>query len=202
MNRRTLLYFSLGLILIIVVMAIWSVRGGRNDAQPPLAGAAIGGPFSLVDQHGKPFTDKDLRGHYALVYFGYSYCPDVCPTDLARLMQGLRIFEKQDAARAAHVLPVFFTVDPERDTPQVVGQFVSAFHPRLIGLTGSTAAVQQAMQSYRIYAKRQGPPGAKDYLVDHSANAYLFDEQGRPMVLFTSTDTPQAIAATLDQWVK
>src|SRR3546814_1174164 len=107
----------------------------QATAAPPLAGATIGGPFSLVDQDGRPVTQDALKGRYALVYFGYTYCPDVCPVDLARLMQGLRAFEAKDAARAARVQPVFITIDPARDTVPVVKQFVNAFHPRLMGLT-------------------------------------------------------------------
>lgn len=203
MNRRIVLLVVLALALVAAAALVLGPRANREaDEPPPLAGATIGGPFALVDQNGKPFSDKDLKGHYPLIYFGYSFCPDVCPTDLARLMQGLKLFEAKDAARAAKVLPVFITVDPARDTPQAVKQFVSAFHPRLVGLTGSQQAVDQAMKSYRIYARRAGPEGAQDYLMDHSANGYLFDTGGQPMVLFAQTDTPQNIADALDRWVK
>lgn len=208
MTKRTLLpiillFVTLAVLLVAAVIVLGPRGTSRTAGEaPPLAGATIGGPFNLVDQNGRPFTDRDLKGRFALVYFGYSYCPDVCPTDLARMMNGLKLFEKKDPARAARVQPVFFTVDPERDTPDAVKQFVSAFHPRLVGLTGSPAAVAQAMKSYRIYAKKAGPAGTKDYLVDHSANGYLFDTEGRPMLLFAASDTPDVIAAQLDQWVK
>ncbi len=205
MNRRLVLLGALAFVLLLAVAVLLLpglVSNTADQEQPPLTGATIGGPFSLIDQNGKPFTDRDLKGRYALIYFGYSFCPDVCPTDLARLMNGLKKFEAKDATRAAKVLPVFITVDPERDTPSAVKQFVSAFHPRLVGLTGSRAAIDQAMSSYRIYAKKNGPEGASDYLVDHSANGYLFDTEGRPMILFAQTDTPDNIAATLDRWVK
>lgn len=202
MNRRFLLLAALALALVIAVVLVLAPPKAENDTPPPLAGATIGGPFNLVDQNGRPFGDRDLKGHYVLMYFGYSFCPDVCPTDLARLMQGLKLFEAKDAARAAKVQPVFITIDPARDTPAVVKQFASAFHPRLIGLTGSQQAVDQAMKSYRIYARKSGPDGTQDYLMDHSANGYLFDTEGRPMMLFAQSDTPQAIADELDRWVK
>lgn len=208
MTKRTLfpiaLLFAVLAVLLVAAVIVLGPGAGRPPAgeEPPLAGATIGGPFSLIDQNGKPFTSQNLSGRYALIYFGYTFCPDVCPTDVQRMMQGLKQFEKKDPARGAKVQPVFITVDPERDTPEAVKQFVSAFHPRLIGLTGSPAAVEQAMKAYRIYAKKAGPEGSKDYLVDHSANGYLFDTEGRPMLLFASTDTPEAIAAQLNQWVK
>lgn len=203
MNRRILVAVTIALALAVVGAFLWKDRPGSGEAAaPPLAGAEIGGPFKLVDQDGRPFTDQNLKGRYALVYFGYSYCPDVCPMDLARMMNGLKTFEAKDPARAAKVLPVFVTVDPARDTPPVVKQFVAAFHPRLVGLTGSEEAVGAAMKAYRVYAKKTGPEGAEDYLVDHSANGFLFDPEGRPMLLFARTDTPAGIAAELDRWVK
>lgn len=204
MNRRIILIALLAVIMAAALALVLAPRGSSDPQTgvPPLAGATIGGPFALVDQDGKPFTDQNLKGSYALIYFGYSYCPDVCPTDLARLMQGLKAFEKKDAARAAKVQPVFITVDPARDTPSVVKQFVNAFHPRLVGLTGSQEAVDAALKAYRVYAKKAGPADASDYLMDHSANGYLFDTKGQPMVLFTQADTPDDIAAQLDRWVK
>lgn len=202
MNRRFVLLAALLLALLVAGTLVLWPRGTADAESPPLAGATIGGPFNLVDQNGQPYGDRNLKGRYALVYFGYSYCPDVCPTDLARMMQGLKLFEASDADRAAKVQPVFITIDPARDTPPVVKQFVSAFHPRLIGLTGDQAAVDQALKSYRIYARKTGPEDTGDYLMDHSANGYLFDTEGQPMVLFAQSDTPQAIAAALDRWVK
>src|SRR6185369_14158786 len=103
--------------------------------EAPLKGARIGGPFALVDQNGRTVRDSDFAGRYRLVYFGYSYCPDVCPTDLQSIGQAMRQFEKSDPGRAAEVQPIFITVDPERDTPPVLKAYVAAFHPRLIGLT-------------------------------------------------------------------
>jgi protein SCO1 len=185
---------------LAVLAGQWRQQAAQGD--PPLAGAAIGGPFKLVDQDGRPFTDARLKGRYALVYFGYSFCPDACPTDLAMLAQGLRRFEQQDPARAAKVLPVFITVDPERDTPAQVKSFVAAFHPRMIGLTGSRPAIDQALKAYRVFSQRQGPAGAKDYLMDHSRAAYLFGPDGKPMLLFAATDTPDSVARDLDRWVE
>lgn len=202
MNRRFILLALLAAILVAGAVLVLAPGSKQATEAPPLAGATIGGPFSLVDQDGRPVTQDALKGRYALVYFGYTYCPDVCPVDLARLMQGLRAFEAKDAARAARVQPVFITIDPARDTVPVVKQFVNAFHPRLMGLTGNQEAVDGALKSYRVYARKVGPEEATDYLMDHSANGYLFDPDGKPMLLFTQVDKPDDIAALLDRWVK
>ena len=104
---------------------------------PPLEGARIGGPFTLTDQNGRKVSDTSFPGKYKLIYFGYTFCPDVCPVDLQLIGRGLAAFEKSDPARAAKVQPIFITTDPERDTPPVLKEYVAAFHPRLIGLTGT-----------------------------------------------------------------
>lgn len=173
--------------------------GAQEAAKPPLEGSAIGGSFSLVDQNGHAVTDADLKGEYALIYFGYTYCPDVCPTDMARIGQGLKQFEAKDPKRAAKVQPVFVTIDPERDTQAVVGEFVANFHPRFIGLTGSPEAIAEALKAYRVFATREGE--GPDYLMNHSANAYLFSPEGKPMLLIGSDQDAASIAADLDRWV-
>jgi protein SCO1/2 len=186
-------------ILIAFFALLVASCGAQETAQPPLAGAAIGGPFRLVNQQGRAVTDADLKGKYTLIYFGYTYCPDVCPTDMARIGQGLKQFEEKDAQRGAKVQPVFVTIDPQRDTQAVVGEFVANFHPRFIGLTGSPDAIAETLKAYRVYATREGE--GPDYLMNHSANAYLFDPQGQPMVLIGSDQDAASIAADLDRWV-
>ena len=125
---------------------------------PPLKGATMGGPFTLTDQNGRRVSDRDFAGKYRLVYFGYTFCPDVCPVDLQVIGAGLRRFEASDPARAARVQPIFITVDPARDTPAVLRQYVAAFHPRLIGLTGSAEeiAARRARLSHQLRARRRG----------------------------------------------
>jgi protein SCO1/2 len=181
-----------------------------KSAEPPLAGASIGGPFSLVDQDGARFTERDLAGKYAIVYFGYTYCPDVCPVDLQKLMRGLAAFAKADPAAAALVQPVFISVDPARDTPAVLKTFVASFGPRLIGLTGSDAQVAAAAKAYAA-SYRKVPGSQPDaYLMAHSQIAYLMGPKGEPIALLPIDDpattedeaSPAAIAATLAQWVR
>jgi protein SCO1/2 len=122
------------------LLPLAACHNAPSAGEPPLAGAAIGGPFTLVDKDGKTVRWSDFDGHYRIVYFGYTFCPDACPTDMAVAMRGLDLCQKPPAAGRS-IRALFITIDPARDTPQVVGQFAAAFSPRLIGLTGTPAQV-------------------------------------------------------------
>ena len=175
---------------------------GPATSPPPLAGARIGGPFTLTDQDGKTVRDTDFAGKYRLVYFGYTYCPDVCPTDLQKVGQALRTLDKTDPALSAKLVPIFITVDPERDKPDVIKQFISNFHPRMIGLTGSPEAIASTAKEYGIqYSKQPAGPGG-GYLVDHVAITYLMGPKGDPIAFFSRDMTPDAIVAELKRWVR
>jgi protein SCO1/2 len=139
----------------------------------------IGGPFALIDHTGKPRTDEDFRGTLLLIYFGYSYCPDVCPTDLQQI--GLAIDQLGSAGGA--VQPLFITLDPERDTAAHLAEYVPLFHPRLIGLTGSAEQIRRIALAYKVYYTKY-PPGSADYVVDHSAFIYLVDANGKYIGFF------------------
>ncbi|HYZ49058.1 MAG TPA: SCO family protein [Sphingomonas sp.] len=182
-----------------LALAACSQAGG--NAEPPLAGARIGGPFALVNQDGKPVTDRDYAGRYRLMYFGYTYCPDVCPVDLQNLMAGYRLLEKSDPAVAAKVAPIFVSVDPERDTAPVLKQYVSAFHPKLAGLTGTPTQIATVTKEYAIVYSKEQRPGATDYLMNHSRVAYLFGPKGEPIALIPQEGTPEQIAAEMKRWV-
>lgn len=191
------------LALLIGIMALLPACDKTGSAgNPPLAGAAIGGPFTLIDQDGKTVSDRDFAGRYRLIYFGYTYCPDVCPVDLQKLMQGLKTFEKSDPALAAKVQPIFVSVDPARDTPAVLKQYVAAFHPRLIGLTGKPDAIADMAKRYGIYFQREKNEGASGYLVDHSSQATLFGPDGKPIALMPQDQGADAVAAELVKWVR
>lgn len=170
--------------------------------EPPLAGARIGGPFTLTDQNGRRVSDTAFAGRYRLVYFGYTFCPDVCPVDMQTLGRGLTLFEKQHPAEGAKVQPIFITVDPERDTPAVLKPWVAAFHPRLIGLTGTPAEIAAVAKEYAVYYRKVETPGASGYLMDHARQAALFDPQGKPLALIPQDQTPEAAAAELAKWVR
>ena len=142
--------------------------------------AKIGGPFTLTDQDGRRVSDTAFAGKYRLIYFGYTFCPDVCPTDVQTLMQGYRHLEKSDADLAAKIVPIFITVDPARDTPEVLKAYMGNFDPSFLALIpGSDDALAQVAKEYKIiYKKVEGKtPGS--YTMDHSAGSYLYDPQGR-----------------------
>ena len=172
-----------------------------GGAQAPLAGAKIGGPFTLTDQNGRSVSDSAFAGKYRIVYFGYTYCPDVCPVDVQNLAAGLKQLEKSDPALGAKVVPIFITVDPERDTPAVLKQFVSAFHPRHVGLTGSNDAIAKTAKEFAIFYQKQKPSGAGGYLVDHSRQAYLMGPKGEPIALLSADKSGDVVAEELKRWV-
>jgi protein SCO1/2 len=168
----------------------------------PLAGAAIGGPFTLIDQDGKTVHDTDFAGRYRLIYFGYTFCPDACPTDLQALMQGFRQLEKEAPAKAAKLQPIFISVDPTRDTPAAVKTFVAAFHPHLIGLTGSEEAIKKVATEYGAYYSVPPPDKRGDgYLFDHSRTSTLYGPKGEPIALIPQDGTPDEIASELAKWI-
>ncbi len=187
-------------VAALLLSACGTQPGPRQD--PPLAGARIGGPFALTDQNGKAVTDRDFAGKYRIVYFGYTYCPDVCPVDVQVIGAGLKAFEAQDKARADRVVPMFVTIDPERDTPPVVKEFVANFHPRMVGLTGGVDAIKAAAKAYGIYFAKRAPTAEGGYLVDHSRQVYLMDPEGKPMALLPAEKGPQELAAELAKWVQ
>lgn len=189
--------------LLLVASPLLLTACGQQAETPPLAGANIGGPFTLTDQDGHKVSDSDFAGKYRLIYFGYTFCPDVCPVDVQILMKGYRKLEAEKPALAARIQPIFITVDPARDTPAALKQFVTAFHPKLIGLTGSEAEIAKVAKQFAIYYKKQPPaPGAAGYLVDHSRQAMLFDPQGKPLALITQDKDADTVVADIERWAK
>jgi protein SCO1/2 len=187
--------------LLILLLTLAACQP-QPAAQAPLAGARIGGAWTLTDGNGRRVSDRDLAGRYALVYFGYTFCPDVCPTDFAAIAGGLKQVEKSDPTLAAKLVPVFITVDPARDTPAVVKTFAAAFHPRAIGLTGSEAEIAAVTKLYGVAFSRGEPSPGGGYLVDHSRVAYLMGPDGKPIALLGQDAGPAAVAATIKQWVE
>ncbi len=171
--------------------------------QPPLAGAAIGGHFVLTDQNGKKYDSALLAGRYPIFYFGYTFCPDICPVDMAVLGQALKALEAKDPAKAAKVQPIFVTVDPERDTPAVLKQYVAAFSPRLIGLTGTPPEIARVAKDYAFfYQKAPAPAGSSGYLMNHSREALLFGPDSKPIALLPVDADKDQVVAGLEQWMK
>jgi protein SCO1/2 len=192
---------NLRLLPISLLLAL-AACSNATPADPPLAGAKIGGPFQLIDQDGKAITDKAFAGKYRIMYFGYTYCPDVCPTTAQTIGAAMRLLDKSDPAVSARVVPVFVTVDPDRDTPAVVKQFVSAFYPRFVGLTGSPAAIDKVRTEFGVFASKGKATPNGGYLVEHSNAAYLMDGDGRPLALLPTEQGAQATADEIKRWVK
>jgi len=185
----------------LLVAAPMVASCGQPAETPPLAGATIGGPFTLTNQDGAKVSDTDFAGKYRLVYFGYTYCPDICPLDVQHLMQGFKQLEASDAALAAKIQPIFITIDPARDDAKALKAFVSAFHPRLIGLTGSETQIAEVAKRFSIYYQKQpAPAGATGYLMDHSRQAMLFDPAGKPLALISQDAKPDVIEGELKRW--
>jgi protein SCO1/2 len=189
------------MLLISLLLAAPLASCGRSE-EPPLAGAAIGGPFTLVDQDGRTISDRDFAGRYRIVYFGYTHCPDICPTDLATISQALSSFEKSDPKRAARVQPIFVTVDPERDTPAVMKEYLRPFHPRLLGLGGSPAQVADVEKKFAIYSRKGDVQPGGGYAMDHSRQIVLQGPKGEPLALLADDQGAKAMAAELAQWVR
>ncbi|XAP79562.1 SCO family protein [Citromicrobium bathyomarinum] len=169
---------------------------------PPLEGADIGGDFTLTGEDGKPVSWGDFDGQYRTIYFGYTFCPDVCPVDVQRAMAGLKRFEASDPERAAKVQPLFVSVDPARDTPEVLTEFTDAFHPRLIGMTGSKEQLDKLTKDYAAYYSIGEPNEAGGYLVDHTSITYLFGPDGKPIAILPTDAGPEAVAQELVKWVR
>lgn len=170
--------------------------------RPELFDPPIGGPFTLVDVDERPVTEADFAGRYMLVYFGYTYCPDVCPTELFEMTQALETFEAEAPAQAARVTPVFITVDPARDTPQALSDYMAHFHPRFVALTGPEPAIAAAADAYQASYGRVAIDEGRDYLMDHTSYVYLMGPDGRYMTHFTAADDTADKAKRLAELVE
>ncbi len=186
---------SARLLLIVAACLAVAAAGLWIVMTPSRPGVAlVGGPFALQTAEGKTITDSDLKGHPFLVYFGYTHCPDVCPTTLAQLSDMLRRLPDKP------VRVLFVTVDPERDTPAVMGDYVSSFDARIVGLSGSPAAVAEMEKTYRVYA-RKAPTKNGDYAMDHSSVVYLMDAKGGFVEAFNLERSPDEAARELSQYL-
>ena len=182
------------LVLAAGTLLFVAYRDGPKGAAGTLLASAIGGPFQLVDQHRRPFTDADLKGKWHLVFFGYTHCPDVCPTTLNEVALALdRLGKKRD-----RVGIVFITVDPERDTPEILKSYVASFDAPVAALSGTPEQVAGAARAYRVYsAKRARSDGSYD--MDHGAVIYVMDPQGRFTATFTPDTSAEAMAQRLEK---
>ena len=192
--RRLTLLPMLGIALGLLLVLGGFVVQHASTASPSASG--IGGPFTLIDQEGKTVTAADFKGEPILVFFGYTHCPDVCPTTLDSLSQMLKALGPDRKAAA-----LFITLDPSRDTPSVMKDYLSSFDPRIVGLTGSQSAIDDVARAYRVYVKKV-PTGDGNYSVDHTSVVYLMDKNGAFVESFNpDLDKPVEAAATLSKYL-
>ena len=192
--KRNLILATCG-VLAALIVAAGVVVVPRLFAQQPSAVARIGGPFQLRDGNGRTVTDASFRGKWMLVYFGYTHCPDACPTALQDIASAL---DRLGPKARADVVPVFITIDPARDTPSVMKDYVSAFGPSFVALSGSPTAIAQAEDEYRVYAAKHATKDG-DYEMDHSSIIYVMDPQGRFVANFTHESSPEQMAGKLKE---
>jgi protein SCO1/2 len=192
------------ILILALAAALLALPACQADpGPPPLEGARMRNAFSLTSHEGRPLTADAFAGKYRIVYFGYTFCPDVCPVDLQLLSTALRRFEEKDAARAARVQPIFITTDPERDTPAVLSVYIESFHPRLVALTGSAEAIGGAAREHGVtFMRREGTADGAPYLLDHSRYPILYGPEGEPIAILPHDQGPQGIVDTLDRWVR
>ena len=201
MNRRAMMKHSaFAAALLVASVAVTGCNASGPAERPPLEGAAIGGAFTLIDRNGATVRWDDFAGKYRTVYFGYTFCPDACPLDMQVLMQGFARFAKDNPQLAGKVQPIFISIDPARDTPKAVGEFTDAFSPRLLGLTGTPAQVDQAAKAFAAPYGR-GKDTAGGYLMDHPRIAYLMGPNGEPIAMLPVDQKPADVAAELAKWV-
>jgi len=181
---------ALGLVALVGAAYFILASGGQQAR-----GSAIGGPFTLTDQNGARVTDATYRGAPSIVFFGYTHCPDVCPTTLFDMSE---ILKRLPADKRVSAL--FVTVDPERDTPAALKEYLSSFDPRISGLSGTREEIDATLKAYRVYAKKQ-PQENGEYSMDHSAIVYLMDKQGRFVNALNLQSPPEAVAKEIQRYM-
>ncbi len=198
--RRTLGAIALGAAMALSACAEAPV--GPSPDGVDLRGSTLGGDFTLIANSGERMSWSDFDGKYRMIYFGFTSCPDICPTDVQRFSQGLKQFEQANPDFAGKVQPIFVTVDPERDTVEVVDEFVSAFHPRLIGFTGTTEEIEAVKSAFGATSSNQAEDETGWYNVNHTTFTYLFGPDGAPLGVIPTDKLAEGVSAELERWVR
>lgn len=206
MNKKRILRSALILLAALIFSALvaWvQIQAGeqqvrvlsdktatQESSQKNVAGMSVGGPFTLTDHTGQPFTDADLRGRYSLIYFGFTFCPAICPTELQKMNAAINM--AGDAGK--NILPVFITIDPERDTQDAMARYVTQFRDNMVGLTGTQGQIDSTLKAYRIYARKVEDPGMTEYTMDHSSYIYFMGPDGALIGIYGVNSKPSEIA--------
>ncbi|KCV82558.1 regulatory protein SenC [Actibacterium atlanticum] len=200
MTKTSAIVAGVTTVSLLAIAAFFAFPGGSDDkyaecriGQVGGGAGAIGGPFTLIDENGTTVTDADVITRPSLLYFGYTYCPDVCPLDNARNAEAIDILDDM----GHDILPVFISIDPERDTPELLKDFTENMHPKLLGLTGTPEQVKAASQAYRTYYKKREGDDPEYYLVDHSTFTYLVVPGEGFLEFFRREISPQDMATTV-----
>lgn len=204
MDRRRkidIILLLLGLLGVLLAVGaqvrLIQLKSGAVSSGP-VAGARVGGPFTLIDHVGAARDESMIAGRYAMIYFGFTYCPAICPTELQKMARAM-----DDAGPAGEsIVPVFVSIDPERDTPEVMARYVAQFHPRLIGLTGTQEQVDVAAEAYKVFARKAEDPSLSEYTMDHTSYIYFIGPDGTLLGIYGLTSTPAEIAADIQRFVK
>lgn len=204
--RRRLVIVALAVVIGLIsasALAYWQIRQDKSrvtelavqaSSNPPsVVGGQIGGPFTLIDQNGATVSDTAFRGKYLLVYFGFTYCPDMCPTGLQNVARTLDLLGPD----ASKVQGLFITIDPERDTPAVLKEYAASFHPDIIGLTGTKEQIAAVAKAYKVYYAKAEQVDDKNYMMDHSTVIYVMDPDGHYIDTFPQDIEPKKLADTL-----
>ncbi len=188
-------------IVAVAVVVMWRIveSGPRDQVSGGASGVSIGGPFTLTDQTGATVTDKTYDGSYRLIYFGYTFCPDACPTELGVMAQAIESL----GPAGAKVLPIFITIDPARDTAQQLAGYVPLFDKRLVGLTGTPEQIAAVAKAYKVYYAKADQPGVdtKSYGMNHSSFVYLMDPAGKFLTVFSSDTDSDNMAAGIRKYL-
>jgi len=190
-------------VLIAIAAGLWlselMVGGSGGPGAVSSSGKAqVGGPFTLVNDAGETVTDETFRGRYMLIYFGFTFCPDVCPTELGIMSAAL----DQLGEKAEKVQPLFVTIDPERDTPEVMARYVTLFHPRLMGLTGTPEQIASIAKAYHVFYRKAEDESSTDYTMDHSSIVFLMGPDGEYLKLFPPQTPPDKMAETIASYIE
>jgi cytochrome oxidase Cu insertion factor (SCO1/SenC/PrrC family) len=198
----SIMLIALGTIAVTAFVAWQRIANTRTTETAEGAGLSaavkIGGPFTLTNHLGENVSDTAYRGRYLYIYFGYGYCPDVCPTELANMAATIDALGPQ----ADKVQPLFITIDPERDTTVFLAEYVAQFHPQFIGLTGSLEEIASVAKSYRVFYRKAKDEDASEYLMDHSNFVYFMSDDGGFLTMFRGNTDPEAIAKTMMKYIE